>query len=63
MYKDEAVKLMSDYIDAMNRQLAAQANMPSDQLEQAIVQGRPQLDHVNGMLYDLLKENGVLAAP
>lgn len=63
MYKDEAVKLMSDYIDAMNRQLAAQANMPADQLEQAITQGRPQLDHVNGLLYDLLKENGLLAAP
>lgn len=60
MYRNEAVKLMSDMIDNYNRQQAAQQGVPLDQLEQFISQGRPQLDLINGMIYDLLKENGVI---
>jgi hypothetical protein len=61
MYRNEAVKLMSDMIDSYNRSQGAQQGLPMDQLEQYISQGRPQLDLINGMLYDLLKENGVIA--
>lgn len=60
MLRDEVVKLMTDYIDKMNREMAIQANMPSDQVEQQISQQRPQLMYVNGMLYDLLLENGII---
>lgn len=60
MLRDEVVQLMTDAIDNMNRQMAIQQNAPSDQVEQALSQQRPQLMYVNGMLYDLLLENGII---
>lgn len=61
MYRDEAVKLMTDTIDEFNRYQAAQNNVPSDQIEEYIKAGRQQMEFVNGMLYDVLKENGVIS--
>jgi hypothetical protein len=61
MDKNDVVELMSDYIDNMNRQLAKQNGMDATQTEQMIAQGRPQLVHVNGLLYDLLVENDVIS--
>jgi hypothetical protein len=60
MYRDEAVKLMTDTIDEFNRYQALQNNMSSDQIEEYIKQNRDQLEFVNGMLYDVLKSNGVI---
>jgi hypothetical protein len=60
MYRDEVVKLMTDTIDEFNRYQAVQNNIPSDQIEEYIVQAREQLEFVNGMLYDVLKNNGVI---
>jgi len=60
MYRDEVVKLMSDTIDNMNRQGAQNSGLNSDEVEQFISAGRSQLDFVNGMLYDLLKNEGVI---
>lgn len=61
MYRDEAVKLMTDTIDEFNRYQAVQNNIPSDQIEEYIKAGRQQMEFVNGMLYDVLKENGVIS--
>jgi hypothetical protein len=58
--RQEVVDLMTNAIENMNRQMAIQQNAPSDQVEQAISQQKPQLMYVNGMLYDLLVENGVI---
>lgn len=60
MYRDEAIKLMSDTIDEFNRYQAAQNNVPADQVEEYIKTGRQQMEFVNGMLYDVLKQNGVI---
>lgn len=60
MYRDEAIQLMTDTINAFNRQMAAQQGMPMDQAESYIEQSQQQLMYVNGMLYDVLKENGVI---
>ena len=60
MYRDEAVQLMTDTINSFNRHMAAQQGMPSEQVESFIEQGQQQLMYVNGMLYDVLKENGVI---
>jgi hypothetical protein len=35
--------------------------MPSEQIEEYIKAGRQQMEFVNGMLYDVLKTNGVIA--
>jgi hypothetical protein len=58
--RQEVVDLMTNAIENMNRQMAIQQNAPSDQVEQAISQQKPQLMYVNGMLYDLLVENGII---
>lgn len=61
MYRDEAVALMCDTVDEFNRYQAAQQGVPSEQIEEYIVAGREQMEFVNGMLYDVLKTNGVIA--
>ena len=60
MYRDEAIQLMTDTINSFNRSMAAQQGMPSEQVEAFIEQGQQQLMYVNGMLYDVLKDNGVI---
>jgi hypothetical protein len=51
---------MSDYIEQMNTHMAKQQGMPDNEIEKVLGQARPQLDYVNGMLYDMLVENGVV---
>ena len=60
MYRDEAVKLMTDTIDEFNRYQGAQNGVSSEHFEEYINQGRQQMEFVNGMLYDVLKQNGVI---
>ncbi len=60
MLRDEVVALMSEKINKMNMDIGRQHNIPIDVLEQQIQQQKAQLDHVNGMLYDLLKEYGII---
>lgn len=60
MNKQEVVKLMTDYINNMNRGLAMQANMPQEKIEEALRSSTPQLVEVNGRLYDLLSAHGVI---
>jgi hypothetical protein len=61
MYREEAVKLMCDTIDEFNRYQSDQQGIPRAQIEEYITQGRQQMEFVNGMLYDVLKTNGVIA--
>jgi hypothetical protein len=60
MYRDEAVKLMTDTINEFNRYQASQNGVAQEQIEEFITQSKEQLDFVNGMLYDILKENGAI---
>jgi hypothetical protein len=60
MYREEAVKLMCDTVDEFNRYQADQQRIPRAQIEEYITQGRQQMEFVNGMLYDVLKTNGVI---
>ena len=60
MFRDEVVKLMTDTIDNFNRYQGQMNNIQEDQIEEYIKQGREQMEFVNGMLYDLLAENGVI---
>jgi hypothetical protein len=60
MLRDEVIELMTNVINKMNREMGAQHNIPSDILEQQIITQKPQLDYVNGLLYDQLFEYGVI---
>jgi hypothetical protein len=52
--------MMSDYIEQMNTQMAKQQGASDQEIEKVLGQARPQLDYVNGLLYDMLVENGVV---
>lgn len=60
MTKADVVKLMSNAIDDMNRSIGEGQGVPSEQIQEQLILMRPQLDHVNGMLYDLLVEYGLI---
>lgn len=61
MNKEDAVEAMTRYILEMNRKMAVDQNIPAAQLEPALEQMLPQLTTVNGELYDLLVDMGVIA--
>lgn len=60
MYRDQAIELMVNTVENMNRDMAMQMNMPSAQIEELIRMGKPELLRVSALLYDTLYEHGVI---
>ena len=60
MYKDEVVALMTNYINKMNRTRAEEMLVPNEQIEEMEMQSTPEFNRVNGEIYDLLVDNGVI---
>lgn len=58
--RDEVIELMTSVINKMNREMAMQHNLPADVLEEQILNQKPQLDYVNGLLFDILLEHGYI---
>jgi hypothetical protein len=58
--REEVINIMTNAINEMNREIAINFLMPSADIEQMLAQSTPELNRVNGMLYDLLKEHGVI---
>ena len=58
--RDEVIELMTNVINKMNREMAAQHNIPSDVLEEQILNQKSQLDYVNGLLFDTLLDHGYI---
>ena len=61
MDKEQVVELMTETIVNLNIGLAKQKEMPQDEIDKMAEISRPQFRIVNGILYDVLKENGALA--
>ena len=61
MTREEVVTLMCNTVDEFNRYNATQNNFSAEQIEEFILAGRESMEFVNGMLYDVLRENGVIA--
>jgi hypothetical protein len=61
MDKEQVVELMTETIINLNIGLAKQKEMPQEEIDQMVELSRPQFRVVNGILYDVLKENGALA--
>ena len=61
MYRDEAVQLMCDTVNNYNRSLVDAGAISAQEMEQFIEQGAEQLKYMNGLLYDVLKDSGVIA--
>ena len=58
MNREEVIELMTETILNLNIGLARQNNMPEDQIDKMVENAKPQFRVVNGILYDVLKENG-----
>jgi hypothetical protein len=61
MYRDEAVQLMCDTVNNYNRSLVDSGAISSQEMDQFIEQGAEQLKFMNGLLYDTLKDTGVIS--
>ena len=59
--RDEAIELMYKTVYDMNVNGAIQAGMPSSQIEDWMKEQEGQMKFVSGLLYDVLKDNGVIA--
>jgi hypothetical protein len=60
MRKEEAVTLMTKAINDMNAEKAEEHGVPAAEVQQMIWQDTPELNRVNGMLFDVLYENGYI---
>lgn len=60
MYREEVVKLMSDTVNNYNRGMISMGMMPAEQVEAFIKENEPSLEYMNGLLYDILKEHGII---
>ncbi len=60
MYRDEIIQLMCDTVNTYNRSLVDAGAITSQEMESFIEQGAEQLKYMNGLLHDVLKDNGVI---
>lgn len=60
MTRDEIVEKMVLICEANNLEAMQSANLPEDQMEQMIEQVRPQLEKIQGQIYDALVSDGVI---
>jgi hypothetical protein len=58
--RKEVIDLMTKEIQNMNKVEMEKHNMPYEQQQLYLEQSLPELDRVNGMLYDMLIKNGVI---
>jgi hypothetical protein len=60
MDKDQVVELMTDAVVSLNKNIAVEQNVPSEQIDEFIKLSMPQFKYVNGLLYDILDTNGLI---
>ena len=60
MRKEQAVELMTKAINDMNTERAVEAGVPEPEIQQMVWSATPELNRVNGMLFDVLYENGYI---
>lgn len=60
MNKDEVVEIMCNVVEDINRKIAENMPIASDELEEMLIKHRPQLINVNSALYDKLLDYGII---
>jgi hypothetical protein len=61
MYRDEAIELMNKTVNDYNRQLIGHGMMSVEDMENFIKTNEESLKFMNSLLYDTLKDNGVIS--
>lgn len=62
MTRDEVVEKMVLIAETNNLEAMQSASLPDDQIEQMMSQVRPQLEKIQGQIYDALVSDGVINA-
>ena len=62
MTRDEVVEKMVLIAETNNLEAMQSANLPDEQVEQMMEQVRPQLEKIQGQIYDALVSDGVINA-
>ena len=60
MYRDEAISLMNETVNNYNRGMISMGMISAEQVESFIKENKPSLEYMNGLLYDTVKEHGVI---
>jgi len=60
MRREEAISLMSKVVIDMNRTIGEQQGINAQQIDMTLEQMKPELDKVNGLIFDELYEAGVI---
>ena len=60
MYREEVVQLMCNTVNNYNRGMIAMGMMTAEQVEAFINENAASLEYMNGLLYDTLKEHGII---
>lgn len=60
MRREEAISIMTKVVTDMNTKIGEEQNVPAPQITATIEQMVPELNRVNGMIFDALYEAGVI---
>lgn len=60
MTRDEIVEKMVLIAETNNLEAMQSASLPDDQIEQMMSQVRPQLEKIQGQIYDSLVSDGII---
>jgi hypothetical protein len=61
MKREEAILLMNDVVNHINRELGKSNNLTDSQIDEAITNHQEGLSYINGILYDELYQRGVIS--
>lgn len=60
MNREDVVRIMTEVVNDMNRQMAWTQGIPSNQVDEVLSKQKGELDRVNGLIYDKLKSMGII---
>lgn len=60
MRREDAINVMTNVVLDMNKEMGTQQGIPQQQIDNTLAQMKPELDKVNGMLFDALYEHGII---
>jgi hypothetical protein len=61
MTKDEIIGIMTETVHQINMDIGYEHRVPHDELVAMLEAQRPQLDHINNIVYEVLKSKGAFA--
>lgn len=61
MTKEEVVEIMTETVHQVNMDIGYEHHVPHDELLNMLESQKPQLRHINGIVYDVLKSKGCIS--